>query len=129
MLFILLTRPEFHAITPITRVPRIMAAPTTHSNVDCPNNRTLLFMVSSSTRANLLTKRAPNDPPEKRDHDQYDELRQVDRCQDPHQFRVDARRLGGRAVPLAHPDQQFLVPQEVLRSRTEPLALHQGADE
>jgi hypothetical protein len=87
MSFIFDTRPVFHIITPTTRVPKITAAPITHSRVDCPN-RTLLFMMSSSP--NPLPKRASNDPPEERDHDQYHELWQVDRCQDSHQFRADA---------------------------------------
>jgi hypothetical protein len=42
---IFVTRPLFHAMIPTTSVPRMIAAPITHSRVDCP--RSPFLMVSS----------------------------------------------------------------------------------
>jgi hypothetical protein len=40
---ILATKPLFQAMTPTTRVPRMIAAPITHSRVDCPRFKVFTF--------------------------------------------------------------------------------------
>ena len=42
---ILATRPLFQAMIPTTRVPRMMAAPITHSRVDCPRSKVFTFFL------------------------------------------------------------------------------------
>src|SRR5436309_13602614 len=96
---ILVTSPLFQAIIPTTRVPRIMAAPITHSRVDCP--RCMFLTCSSNFRAvcNCLSSRRSaerplHDSPEKRNDDQDHEFRQVDSPQNAKQFRAHRGCLG-----------------------------------
>src|SRR2546423_538710 len=76
------TSPLFHAMMPTTRVPRMMAAPITHSRVDCPRFKTFICPSMSQpvtvTDRAASSKRPPHDAPEERHHDQDHELRQVD---------------------------------------------------
>src|SRR5438128_12677069 len=80
---ILATSPLFQAMMPTTRVPRMMAAPMTHSRVDCPRCMLLTCFLQFRTvciayRIAASAERPLHDAPEERDDDQDHKFRQVD---------------------------------------------------
>src|SRR6267143_5209125 len=118
---------------PTTRVPRMIAAPITHSRVDCPRFELFTFSLQSLNRFAVKcaasSKRPLHDSPEKWNHDQDHELRQVDTAKNGQQFGSYRSCLRRASVALIHAHHQFLVAKRRVQVTADPLALCNGAYE
>src|ERR1700682_4783370 len=98
---------------PTTSVPRMIAAPITHSRVDCPRFKVFTISLQSlklfARQRAASSKRPLHDAPEERNHDQDHELGQVDASKNGKQLGAHRRCLGRASVALVHSHHQSLV--------------------